>query len=56
MGRVIGRSIRALLARETGATAVEYAIMVSLVAAVIIIVVTALGLSVRDLFGSIPAF
>ena len=35
---------------EKGATAVEYAIMVSLIAAVIITVVTALGQKTLDLF------
>lgn len=35
---------------ERGATAVEYALMVGLIAAVIVIAVTALGGSVRDIF------
>ena len=35
---------------ESGAAAVEYAIMSSLVAAVVVASVTALGLSVGDLF------
>ena len=41
---------------EDGATAVEYAIMASAIAAVIVLIVTALGLSVLDLFNrvSIP--
>lgn len=35
---------------EHGATAVEYAIMVSLIAVVIIVAVTALGLNLNDTF------
>ena len=35
---------------ERGATAVEYALMVGLIAAVIVLAVTALGGSVRDIF------
>lgn len=40
------------LRAEHGATAVEYALLVVLVAAVIAAVVTTLGLSVLDLFSS----
>jgi pilus assembly protein Flp/PilA len=36
--------------KERGATAVEYALMVGLIAAVIIVAVTALGGSVSDIF------
>jgi pilus assembly protein Flp/PilA len=36
--------------REEGATAVEYGIMVALIAVVIIVVVQALGLSLQDVF------
>ena len=39
---------------DRGATAVEYGLMVGLVAAVIIVSVTAFGLAVKDLF-YIPA-
>ena len=39
-------------ASEGGATAVEYAIMVSLIAGVIVLAVGALGLSVSGLFRS----
>lgn len=46
---------RWLVARdERGATAVEYGLMVGLIAAVIIVGVTAFGLAVNDLF-FIPA-
>ena len=40
----------ALLYDENGATSVEYAIMVSLIAAVIIFAVTALGIATNFLF------
>jgi Flp pilus assembly pilin Flp len=53
-GRSSGR--RGLYARDDrGATAVEYALMVSLIAVVIIIGVMAFGLSVRGLFESAVA-
>jgi Flp pilus assembly pilin Flp len=39
---------------DRGATAVEYALMVSLIAVVIILGVTAFGLSVKGLFELIP--
>ena len=38
---------------EKGATAVEYAIMVSLIAVVIVAAVTALGQKTKDLFESV---
>jgi len=38
---------------EKGATAVEYAIMVALIAVVIILAVTALGGTIRDKFFSV---
>jgi len=41
------------LADETGATAVEYGIMLAAVAAVIIVVVASLGLTVSDLFSNV---
>ena len=44
------RSINVFLHDEQGATAAEYAIMVSLIAVVIIVAVTALGLATNDLF------
>jgi pilus assembly protein Flp/PilA len=40
----------ATLRAEQGATAVEYALMVALIAIVIVTAVTTLGLSVRSLF------
>lgn len=44
--------LRALLKSERGATAVEYGIMVALIAVVIILAVTALGGALRDVFQS----
>lgn len=41
------------LGSERGATAVEYGIMVALIAAVIIGVVTTLGLNLQGLFGRV---
>jgi pilus assembly protein Flp/PilA len=53
-GRLRGR--RELNARgDRGATAVEYAIMVSFIAVVIAVAVTAFGVSVRGLFEFIVA-
>jgi pilus assembly protein Flp/PilA len=40
---------------ERGATAVEYSLMVGLVAAVIVAAVTVLGVNVLGLFNTIPA-
>ena len=37
---------------ERGATAVEYALMVGLIAAVIVLAVTTLGGSIRDIFNN----
>lgn len=48
--------MQAAVADERGATAVEYAIMASLIAAVIVLSVTALGLNVADLFSAVPDF
>ena len=48
--------IRALAAKERvdeGATAVEYGLLVALIAAVIVAAVTAVGTNLRDLFNSI---
>lgn len=44
----------ARLTEEDGATAVEYALMTTLVAVVIVVAVTAFGLGVLSLFTSIP--
>ena len=53
-GRSRGR--RGLNARDDrGATAVEYAIMVGFIAAVIVVAVTAFGVSVKGLFELIVA-
>ena len=38
---------------EDGATAVEYGVMVALIAVAIILMVTALGTSLSDLFGRV---
>lgn len=45
--KIVGTVINA---RERGATAVEYGIMVALIAAVIITVVSLLGTNLRDMF------
>lgn len=42
------KAIKKFLADEQGATAVEYGLFVALIAAVIILAVTALGTSTRD--------
>jgi len=46
---VLRRALRA----QSGASAVEYAILVAMIAAVIVVVVTALGVDVHDLFDSL---
>jgi Flp pilus assembly pilin Flp len=52
--RALGR--RGLFARgDRGATAVEYALMVGLIAVVIVVAVVAFGLSVEGLFNSVIA-
>jgi pilus assembly protein Flp/PilA len=49
-------AIRAQVARQDeGATAVEYALMIGLVAVVIVFAVTALGENLLDLFASAAA-
>jgi Flp pilus assembly pilin Flp len=45
--------LRARAREERAASAVEYAILVALIAAVIAVVVTSLGVSVHDLFDSL---
>ena len=42
-------------AKDRGATAVEYGLLVGLIAVVIIVAVTALGLKLNGLFGAITA-
>ena len=44
--------LRSFWRREEGATAFEYALLVSLIAAVIVITLEAFGLSVLNLFSS----
>lgn len=50
---MLAKTTRLLIAEESGATAVEYAIMVALIAAVIIVTVTALGTQLNTLFRSV---
>ncbi len=45
--------VKALLWRDEGATMVEYGLMVALIAIVALLAVTALGVSVRDIFCNI---
>jgi Flp pilus assembly pilin Flp len=45
--------LRRLLRAQSGASAVEYAILVAMIAAVIVVIVAALGVDVRDLFDSL---
>ncbi|MDP2624301.1 MAG: Flp family type IVb pilin [Actinomycetota bacterium] len=47
------RGIAIRLRREDGATMVEYGLMVALIAVVALLAVTALGVSVRDIFQGI---
>jgi len=47
--------LRKILRNETGASAVEYGLLVALIAAVIIGSVTAFGTGLRDLFNSLVA-
>lgn len=47
--------IRSLLRDESGATMVEYGIMVALIAAVCIAVITTLGQSVSNAFSTVNA-
>lgn len=42
--------LRQVIPNDRGATAVEYGIMVALIAAVIVLVVTALGNEIKDVF------
>lgn len=42
--------------RDSGATAVEYSLLIALVAAVIIAIVALLGRQVFSLFNSVPTF
>jgi len=47
------RHIRALIADEEGATAIEYGLMAALIAGVIITTVTTLGTKVAGLYSSV---
>lgn len=49
------RTVQALLTDETGATMVEYAIMVSFIAAICVGIVSTLGKSVSNMFSSTNA-
>jgi pilus assembly protein Flp/PilA len=51
--QIFGSSLINRLRDERGATAVEYGIMIALIAVVIIIAVTLLGGTVADLFGEV---
>lgn len=51
--QALGFSLKNRLKSEKGATAVEYGIMVALIAVVIIVAVTFLGGTLGDLFGDV---
>jgi pilus assembly protein Flp/PilA len=53
--QTLGFNLKNRLASEKGATAVEYGIMVGLIAVVIIVAVTALGTNLTNLFTSISS-
>ena len=46
-------AVRRAVRAQSGASAVEYAILVAMIAAVVVVVVAALGVDVRDLFDSL---
>ena len=48
-------STRSAGPRDTGATSIEYSLMASLIAVVILVAVTLLGLNVLALFNLMPA-
>jgi Flp pilus assembly pilin Flp len=52
-GSMLIKVLRKLMADESGATMVEYAIMVSLIAAICFAVVTSLGQSVSNEFSTV---
>ena len=54
-GVVMKGVLKAFILSEEGATAVEYAIMASLIAVVIVTAVTLLGTNLSALFQSLPA-
>jgi len=47
------KKLEAFLKSDGGATSAEYAIMASLIAAVIVLAVTAFGVAVNDLFEAV---
>jgi len=47
------KKLEAFLRSDGGATSAEYAIMASLIAAVIVLAVTAFGVAVNDLFEAV---
>jgi len=53
--QTLGFTLKNRLASEKGATAVEYGIMVGLIAVVIIVAVTALGTNLTALFTTISS-
>ena len=53
--QTLGFNLKSRLSGEKGATAVEYGIMVGLIAVVIIVAVSALGGTLNDFFESINA-
>ncbi|HCB57162.1 MAG TPA: Flp family type IVb pilin [Arthrobacter bacterium] len=53
--QTLGFTLKNRLASEKGATAVEYGIMVGLIAVVIIVAVTALGTNLTALFNTISS-
>lgn len=53
--KTLGFNLKSRLHQEKGATAVEYGIMVGLIAVVIIIAVTALGTNLTALFNTISS-
>jgi pilus assembly protein Flp/PilA len=55
MKRIMNKVVYFLTNKERGATAVEYALMVALIAAVIIAAVTLLGTNINTIFTNIAA-
>ena len=53
MKRILNKVVYFLINRERGATAVEYALMVALIAVAIIVAVTALGGGISTAFQTI---
>jgi pilus assembly protein Flp/PilA len=53
MEKIIVKTIKAFLKDETGASAVEYGLLVALIAVVIIGAVTLLGTTISNMFTSV---